>query len=127
MSYNEPISCKRKKNETRIKIMFSYEVTMWFGKHRLCFGEHTSLKMQAEGSPKILVTVYQTIWCPIQKTVLIILTDIKTSKSHIQNKVFCLTLLNFPIKFYLSKIYYIFKTCLSKEIICAQSHPKSEC
>jgi len=34
--------------------------------------EHISLKMQAEGSPEILVTLYQITWCPIQKTVLII-------------------------------------------------------
>jgi hypothetical protein len=52
--------------------------------------EHTSLKMQAEGSPEILVTVYHTIWCPFQKTA--DNTIIETSKSHIQNKVFCLTL-----------------------------------
>jgi hypothetical protein len=77
--HNEPISCKRKKNESRIKIIFSYEETMWFGGYRLRFGGtcclrllNTSLKMPAEGSPKILVTAYQTIWCPFQKTVLII-------------------------------------------------------
>jgi len=36
--HNEPISSKRKKNESRIKIMFSYEVTMWFGRYHLHFG-----------------------------------------------------------------------------------------
>jgi len=43
--HNEPISCKRKKNESRIKIMFSYEVTMWFGRYCLHFGGTCCLRL----------------------------------------------------------------------------------
>jgi hypothetical protein len=43
--HNEPISCKRKKKESRIKIMFSYEVTMWFGRYCLHFGETCCIRL----------------------------------------------------------------------------------
>lgn len=43
--HNEPISSKRKKNESRIKIMFSYEVTMWFGRYCLRFGGTCFLRL----------------------------------------------------------------------------------
>ena len=131
--HNEPISCKRKKNESRIKIMFSYEVTMWFGRYRLHFGGTCCLRLLSRRThlpedasrrlPRNIGNCLPNYMVSLPK-------DCADNTHNYQNLKISHTKQSFlfnPLKFYPSKIYYIFKTCWSKEFICAQSHLRFEC